>query len=49
MRGGGRESQSQKWKGKSDVDARAVRCESKESEFPFSRRSAEGIGPDNRK
>lgn len=46
----GRDVQERKkrgWRGreKRDGDARAIRCQGKESEFPFSRRSTEGIGP----
>lgn len=48
--GGGRDvrkerREGEKKGGKRDGDARAIRCQGKESEFPFSRRSTEGIGP----
>lgn len=41
----GRDVQERKKKRKKDGNASAIRCQDKESEFPFSRRSTEGIGP----
>lgn len=46
--GGDREGETSKRKekkNKRDRGARAIRCQGKESEFPFSQRSTEGNGP----